>query len=41
MTSVCEWNNAMQYNRKTTSGLQIYRKRYDVHNNIAYTMTKL
>ena len=25
---------------KTTRGLQILRKRYDVHNNIAYIMTK-
>ena len=23
------------------SGLQIFRKRYDVHNNIAYIMTKV
>ena len=26
---------------KTTSGLSIYGKRYDVHNNVAYIMTKL
>ena len=25
----------------TTNGLQIFRKRYDVHNNLAYIMTKL
>ena len=28
-------------NRYTTSGLQIYGKRYGVHNNVAYRMTKL
>ena len=26
---------------KTTSGLSIYGKCYDVHNNVAYIMTKL
>ena len=26
---------------KTTSGLQIFGKRYDVHKNVAYIMTKL
>ena len=25
----------------TTSGLQIFGKHYDVHNNVAYIMTKL
>ena len=31
----------MQSNRLTTSGLQIYGKLYDVHNNVAYIMTQL
>ena len=39
---VASWSEITPCNKidKTTSGLQIYGKRYDVHNNVAYMMTK-
>ena len=40
---VASWREITSYNKihKPLSSLQIFRKGYDVHNNVAYTMTKL